>query len=426
MNFQYGINYIYNLLWSTANLVKMCNMFPYDKIQVEKCYPGLFPQLQYFFLASYYYMYEKKRSFCDELINTIEIIELTNHFSPEQIATMLNNVLYDLSGKCTNHWFNEFNFNRDELLKLFTKSSGLMKKASLNQKDSPHKGILCMAISNFVLRSRNDYDFSNVYKCIKKEVADMSFGNGELWMKKRSHLNDKREGKVMREVFSNRKWIKYDWAKSMKFTYERESFTCSFSREIPNEKMKKEYGEYVYGYHNDTIGPSITTLIKCKNTAKFSQYIFYDVLYSRDEFRNEMNYLFSIIDSFTISDEDKRFFLEQIIDYWKLTIKDKRWEYEKERRYEIIHFNEYEYTECTITDELLKNKAPLLSYPDFIVGENYLKPFLMIRAKEKATFQSIGEYPVICKKCLYRYFPFGKDSKCPICGSNDYFEIQSK
>ena len=292
-----------------------------------------------------------------------------------------------------------------------------MKRASITPCDRPQRGVLCMAISNYILRSRNNYDFDNVFKCVNKETTDASFYNGELWMRRKSCLNDKREGRVMKEVFANRTWIKYDWAKNMKFTYERESFTCSFSKKSPTKKLKEEYGEYVYGYHNDTIGPSISTLIKCGKTAKFSQFIMYDIIYSREDFKKEMNYLFSIIDTFSITDEKKRFFLEEIIDYWKLTIKDKRWAYEQERRYEIMHFKEYDYVECSIDDVFLKNKTPLLLYPDFIIGENHMKPFLLQNAKEKAKFQSFDDAPMICCNCLFRSPSFNKKNGCPVCGS---------
>ena len=421
INFQYGINFLYDVLFQSAHSLKMLIMLPsYPKLELIDCYRGLIPQLKYFFMTSYFFFYNKQRSFADELINEIEIIEKGNTFSNEQIVGIFNNVLYDLSCKCTNHWFYEFNFTRIEIKKLFDKSSLLMKKASFKQTDRPHKGILCMSISNYVLKSRNNYDFTNIYKCVDKKTVDASFTNHELWMRKKSKLNDKREGKVIREVFSNRQWINYEWAKGMKFTYERESFTCSFSKIKPSEELKKKYGGYVYGYHNDVVGPSISTLIKVGDkAAKFSQFIVYDLLYSREEFKNEMNYLFSIIDGFNLNDEDKKFFLEDIIDYWKLTIKDKKWEKEHERRYEVMHFNDYEYVECSITEEFLKNKTPLLLYPDFLVGKNHRYDYLSLNVVEKARFQSLGTETYICKNCLFRSFTYNEDDGCKICGSKN-------
>lgn len=422
LSFQYGINFLYDLLWNNAHHIKMINMLPgAGDHRPTNYFQGLFPYLYYFYWTAYYYFSEKKRDLADELINEIDILEKANVMTAEELAVTFNTVLYDLSGKCTNHWFKQFEFNRDGIKKLFSKSSELMKKANLKQTERPHKGVLCMALSNYILRSRNNYQFDNIYKCVNKATVDASFINSELWMRRRSKLNDKREGKVMREIFSNRKWIKYDWAKSMKFTYERESFTCSFSKIVPSEKIKKRYGSFVYGFHNDVVGPSITTLTKIGNDkARFSQFIVYDVLYSRDEFKKEMNYLFSVIDDFYLSDDDKRFFLEEIIDYWKLTVKDKKWLEEQERRYEIMYFSDYDYAECTITEEFLKNKTPLLLYPDFIIGRNHQKSRLFLNIKEKTRFQSLGEPTLICKKCLFRTYSFNKDNQCPICGSNNY------
>lgn len=425
--FQYGINFLYDLLWNSAYHIKMINMVSNATGYGPDNYCfGLHPCLCYFYLTAYCYFVEKKRNLACELINEIDNLEKANVMTQEDLAVTFNNVIYDLSGKCTNHCFKQFEFSRDDIKKLFLKSSELMNKAHFNQTHNPHKGILCMTLSNFVLRSRNDYRFDNIYKCVNKPTVDASFVNSELWMRKRSKLNDKREGKAVREIFSNRKWIKYDWAKSMKFTYERESFTCSFSKNVPDERMRKRYGNFVYGFHNDVVGPSITTLIKDKNgEIRFSQFIVYDVLYSREEFKNEMNYLFSIIDDFYLSDADKRLFLEEIIDYWKLTIKDKKWSKEQERRYEIMYFSGYDYAECSITEEFLKNKTPLLLYPDFIFGENYQKDRLLFNIEEKTKFQSLGETALICKKCLFRAHHFSKDNRCPICGSDNYEVIKT-
>lgn len=428
INFQYGISFLYNVLYRSAQLLKIINMTPYSNVDINECYNYLLPFLKYFFVVCYLYHSEKNRTFVDEMINVMDNIEKVNCNNYSNLVHSFNSVLYDLSGKCNNHVFKEFDFSRNEIKKLLLKSSYLMKKAGFRQLDRPHKGVLCMTIANYVLRSRNNYKFGNIFKCVSRNTVNSSFENRELWMRRRTKLNDKREGKVVREIFSNRSWMKYEWARSMKFTYERESFTCSFSTKIPSEKQKKTYGSYVYGYHNDIVGPSITTLVKKTNKEKkmiaaFSQYIMYDVLYSRSEFKKEINYLCSLIDGFHASDSDKKAFLEEIIDYWKMTIKDKRWEYENERRYEIMYFDEYEYAECSIDDTYLKNKTPLLQFPDFIVGENPFKSTLRRNAISKARYKNFGEPSVLCEECLFETSLPLRNEECPICKSKELTAI---
>ena len=86
-------------------------------------------------------------------------------------------MIFDLSLKSNNHWFKQFDFSRDEIKKLIKKSADLMKKSNLNQTEHPHLGMLCMIISNFILRSRNNYKFNNIYKCINRDVVEKSFEN---------------------------------------------------------------------------------------------------------------------------------------------------------------------------------------------------------------------------------------------------------
>ena len=366
------------------------------------------------------------------MINNITLIEKASNKSTSEINTIYLNVIFDLSLKSNNHWFKQFDFSRDEIKKLIKKSADLMKKSNLNQTEHPHLGMLCMIISNFILRSRNNYKFNNIYKCINRDVVEKSFENCELWMKRKSKLNDKREGAVYKEIFSDRRWISYSWARNFKITFERETFTCSFSTELPGNKLQKKYGEFIYGYHNDIIGASITTLIEKVNTetkhriGSFSQFIVYDMLYSRDEFKQEILYLMSIIDDFKISAKDKKYFLEQIIDYWKLTIKDKKWEDEHERRYEIMYYSDYGYRELTLDETYLKNKTCLLQYPDFIIGENPMRESIKANIIEKANYKNLSCSSIMCKTCLFESTFIGHDQACPVCGSKEFEEINKR
>ena len=50
------------------------------------------------------------------------------------------------------------------------------------------------------------------------------------------------------------------------------------------------------------------------------------------ESKKLFQYLFSIIDMFDLSDKDKKMFLQEILQYWILSVKDSKWETERERR----------------------------------------------------------------------------------------------
>ena len=101
-----------------------------------------------------------------------------------------------------------------------------------------------------------------------------------------------------------------------------------------------------------------------------SQVITFDVLYDEDEAKEELVYLFSIIDMFDLTDVDKRDFLQAILQYWILSVKDHKWSNERERRYVLFLYDDYEYKETEFDDVFLKVKTSLFITPDFILGEN--------------------------------------------------------
>ena len=115
--------------------------------------------------------------------------------------------------------------------------------------------------------------------------------------------------------------------------------------------MQDGYGECLYGYKNDRIvdlvGPiGLYTLTKnadadndLPETMKrpyISQVITFDVLYDTEEAKAELQYLFSIIDMFDLSDDEKKIFLQEILQYWILSVKDGKWKKERERRYVVF------------------------------------------------------------------------------------------
>lgn len=210
----------------------------------------------------------------------------------------------------------------------------------------------------------------------------------------------------------------------------------TYLKSINNSHMQDGYGECLYGYKNDRIvdliGPiGLYTLTKkadadadLPDTMKrpyIAQVITFDVLYDIEEAKTELQYLFSVIDMFDLSDNNKKMFLQEILQYWILSVKDSKWKAERERRYVIFLYDDYEYIETELDDTFLKVKTSLFITPDFIIGKNPSKWEIMrqLAAKRKALFSK--EY-LFCEDCLMQDHDVAiheKPEKCPICGSKN-------
>lgn len=152
-----------------------------------------------------------------------------------------------------------------------------------------------------------------------------------------------------------------------------------------------------------------------------AQVITFDVLYDIEEAKKELQYLFSVIDMFDLSDNNKKMFLQEILQYWILSVKDSKWKVERERRYVIFLYDDYEYIETELDDTFLKVKTSLFITPDFIIGRNPSKLEIMrqLAAKREVLFSK--EY-LFCENCLMQDHDVAiheKPEKCPICGSKN-------
>lgn len=72
---------------------------------------------------------------------------------------------------------------------------------------------------------------------------------------------------------------------------------------------------------------------------------------------------------FNMSDAEKKKFLEEIMQYWILSVKYAKWSGERERRYVIFMYDDYDYRETEIDDTFLKVKTSIFLTPDFIIGK---------------------------------------------------------
>lgn len=401
---------------------------------------GLLLPLKLYHFAYQKYTVFKTGSFVEQLLSVVkEIIDVSqNKDEIDAISSayisMLNDISYMRGNKKEKLW----EFDRDELLALFEMEAKLLRKNGENPTNRPTRGVLMTQISNFILKSRNNYNQDYICKYVSAEVAKSSVNNHEIWMAKTENLNDEREQKVIPELFDNDSWISYTWAKRIDFSPVRTYFVSSFSKTIMSKDMQEGYGECLYGYKNDRIadliGPLMIRRLKRKPNADItlpvertipvvSQVITFDVLYNRDEAKKELEFLFNVIDFFDMTDDEKHLFLQEILQYWILSVKDDKWKDERERRYVLFLYEGYKYLELVEENGFLKEKTTLFITPDFIMGDNPVKSTIktQMEAKQKSTMTR--EY-LHCLDCLvqdYDTYQHGVYSEkiCPVCGSEN-------
>ncbi len=360
MGLMYNINslrtFIYEIVGDTTRFQKMQSWFGElsgEKISIDiPAYDNcLLPPLKLYHYAYQKYNLDKDKEFSEKIVDLVN--ELLAYYDSEEMLESVTSafveMLYDLScahgAKKTAIW----RFSREDLLKLFRLENELIARTKQVPTERPLKGLLMMQISNFILKSRNDYNEDSICKYISQNAARKGIENHQLWMKKTSLLNDQREAHVVPELFKEAGWIPYTWANNIDFTATRTYYVTSFCKEINNEEMKKDYGECIYGYKDDRIAeliaPVYMQLLTRRKEADdrlpeavtrpfLSQVIAFDILYDRAQAKEELIFLMNIINEFCIPYENKKSFLQEIMQYWILSVKDQGpWEKEKERRY---------------------------------------------------------------------------------------------
>ena len=121
-----------------------------------------------------------------------------------------------------------------------------------------------------------------------------------------------------------------------------------------------------------------------------------------------------------MSPKEKQAFLEDILQYWMLSVKDPQWKVENERRYVLFDHFDDEYLDVVMDDKFLKIKTNLLKHPDFIVPPHPLKKELGRYARAIAANEMSGS-GFYCDDCLNRDYelvlPEQTSRTCSICGS---------
>lgn len=440
--------YLYNLITEATRLQKISSWSSQvigedgaeDAYRIKPYEEILLLPLKLYHFAYQKFTILKDASFCDQLLSVVNEVRKESK-SKEELDTilyaysaMLNDISYMRGNKKEKLW----EFDRDELLSLFSLEADLLKANGKNPSLRPTRGVLMTQISNFILKSRNDYNQDYICKYVSKDVAQSSVENHEIWMGKTENLNDKREQKAIPELFSDDSWINYSWAKNIDFTPVRTYFVSSFSKAVTDSNMQSRYGDCLYGYKNDRIadliGPLMMQILVKRSDASddlpdkkeipaISQVINFDVIYDQDEAKKELEYLFSVINLFDLTDDEKHLFLQDILQYWILTVKDDDWKEERERRYVLFLYDDYDYFETVIEDGYLKEKTSLFLLPDFIMGDNPARSIIQYQMESKQRNTMTREY-LHCKDCLVQDYDsvhagIHPAKKCPICGSEN-------
>ena len=417
---------------------KISSWFPEGNTALDiKEFEGLFPQLKLYYYSYQQFTVEKNKSYA---LNLIEIVEDILKYSRESESkdvfrdalasitrayiSLINDISYFRCKKRTGIWA----FSRDEIYQLYQLAAKLIKTNGESPVVRPLKGVLMTSISNYILKSRNDYNEDYVCKYITPDVASKSIYNHQIWMSVIENLNDDREQRVVPELFEEEGWNSYSWANNIDFKTTRKYYVSSFCKSINESKMHKDYGICVYGYKDDRMAELLAPTMHWgkKGTQRipvFSQVVAFDVIYDREEAKKEIEFLCSIIDCFTMKEVDKKTFLEEILQYWILSVKDQKWAHERERRYVLFLYDDYEYIETDMSNpNFLKLKTSLFIEPDFILGTNPAKTYISKQVNEKRYSIYMKPY-MFCSDCLNRDFDIVAGSKeikiCPICGSRN-------
>lgn len=265
-------------------------MITEKQINEDEIYRGLLPQLNLFFYTYLYFRIDKDKSYADQLYSYVNDIR-NRDIIVTYIKTAFNNLLLDLSFNNSSIITGIFDWSREELTKIFQLQALLNNKDKDDPTVRPLKGVLNMTVSNWILRSRNNYNTSFLYKCISDQSLKKAMSNKQIWFNSINNLNDKREMKVIREIFNNKSWINYEWAKKVELSPKRVYFVSSFCKNKPSNIMMKKYGTNMLGYKTDRIRDMIAPIMKVNDIPKFSQVMAFDILYGQTEIKEELNFL---------------------------------------------------------------------------------------------------------------------------------------
>jgi len=273
--------YLYELVGSKTRMQKVVSWFPEGNTALDiKEFEGLFPQLKLYYYTYQQFTVEKNKSYALHLLAFVEDIvkysqendskdmfQDTAASITEAYISLLNDISYFRCKKRTEIWA----FSRDEIYLLFQLAAKLIKINGDSPVVRPLKGVLMTSISNYILKSRNDYNEDYICKYISPEVVEKSIYNHQIWMSIIESLNDDREQRVVPELFEEKGWNSYSWADNIDFKPTRKYYVSSFCKSMNDSLMRKDYGTCIYGYKDDRMAELLapTMLWGKKEVKKF-------------------------------------------------------------------------------------------------------------------------------------------------------------
>ena len=404
-----------------------------------QAYEYLHKPLLLFYRAYDDYRSRKEGGFDRSVINvTDKVLQGVN--SREvlfEIAKSVTVMLSDLSCMMGSKREGMMKLSRQELKNILAYEFSLLYRSGQNPVERPLSSQLKIQISNYILKSRHGYNEDYICKYIDKDIVKKTLSNEDVWIREIAGLNDAKEGEVIRQLFTCTDWLDCHWATNIDVSDLRTYYIACFSKSKDNAEAAGRYGNCVLGYKGDRIVDLIAPI--CRRTMyrapcadktlpeKMTYYtqtqvVTFDVLYDVEEAKEELRYLCSIIDLFKASAEEKRLFLQDILQYWKYSVKvpDPRWIAEKERRYVLFTYPDSELTDAILENGFFKCKSTLYMFPDFVLGDAELSKLYRARIDEKRCATSVAPY-LFCHKCLNRDFDIARQGlvECPICHSRD-------
>ena len=335
-----------------------------------------------------------------------------------------------------------FRIRREQLVNLIKLEAEILKRGEKSIMARPLKGTLMIQLSYLILKSRAEVLPESVYKHISNADILRALENGELWVRDVRDLNDKWEGVPARELVDELAAGGARWLHGLDWEFHKSFYVACYSHE-GNPASLSSYGECVLAYNGDRLadflGPiylRVETLpapnggeIK-EGYPMLSQVVVLDVVYDRDQARNELAFLVKCVDVLGNSDDEKRAFLGEILQYWKLSFKDpvereephREWYKERERRYVIFYYEDYNYINQRIESRWLKMDSTVVLAPDAVLGpiSSGNKTTICENLAMRYRHTSLDNY-CLCRDCLARTYvrqlqPY---TTCKMCGSKN-------
>ena len=359
-------------------------------------------------------------------------------------------LLYDISGNEASERDEEISIRKEELWPLLELEAEIFRRRRQSIMERPLKGTLMIQLSNLILRMRRKDRSNFAYKYISSKDLEIACGNKQLWLGDIRDLNDKFEGAVAKEVMNDLKEELPEWVDDVTFEYDKKFYAACYSKSVNLIELGDRYGDCILGYYGDRLvdylGPvywheeewTTPNGVMVEVYPMMSQVVAFNVIYDKADAKEELRYLVKCIDMIGNSPKEKKDFLGEILQYWKLSFKDAvsrdghnvNWRAERERRYVIFYYDGYDYRGSVIDekDRKLKFETTIICAPDFVLGNmnNEMKKRIASDLSVRYESVSVPDY-YVCKNCLARgVLSNSFQGKCLVCESRDIVGYRSK